>query len=288
MTRWGPADGGDAAGDGGRLDRARHAVARRLAAVDDPTPIPRSQPPGCLPVAPKAVTEAVTGAVPGARRAVSAATEAAGAAAGVAGTVASAATAIVRRRSAPTAPTGPERRPAVAPAPTPPSARRSPWEMRTFARRIAWTAFLLLVLSGFVGAARLPIHTYLENQAALADTQQQLADVRESNRRMDEELARFDTDAELERVAREQYGWVKPGEEVYHVPQPAEDPVAVPDVWPFTQLHDRLHAVDPDAPQTAASTTTAPGAPSPTAGSDGRGPADPAASSTTTSTVSAR
>ena len=41
---------------------------------------------------------------------------------------------------------------------------------------------------------------------------------------------------ELERLAREEYGYAKVGEEVYHVLPPPRDPLKVPDAWPFTRL----------------------------------------------------
>jgi thiamine biosynthesis lipoprotein ApbE len=44
------------------------------------------------------------------------------------------------------------------------------------------------------------------------------------------------TDSEIERLAREQYGYAKAGEEVYQVLPPARDPVRVPDAWPFGGL----------------------------------------------------
>ena len=123
-------------------------------------------------------------------------------------------------------------------------------------RRAIWLVFVLLVFVGLVTAGQLPLHTYLDNQAAIAETRDRLDELQASNQRMRDDLARLSTDEELERVAREQYGLVKPGEEVYHVQQPAEDPVAVPDAWPFSQLHDRLQAVDPTTDGIASTTTT--------------------------------
>jgi hypothetical protein len=48
------------------------------------------------------------------------------------------------------------------------------------------------------------------------------------------------TDAEIERLAREQYGYAKAGEEVYHLLPEARDPVRVPDSWPFEGLGSSL------------------------------------------------
>ncbi len=154
----------------------------------------------------------------------------------------------------------------------------------SWVRRGIWMLTLAFVLMALVGAGRLPMRTYLDNKAAIAETQQRLDGVRAGNQHMKDELALLDTDAELERVAREQYGYVKPGEEVYRVAQPPADAVAVPEVWPFTQLHDRLHAVDPTAtttPGVAGSTTTASVAPSTTTSAR---PTTTAPATTTTTT----
>ncbi len=117
-------------------------------------------------------------------------------------------------------------------------------------------SLVVLAVVVLVGAGRLPFRRYLENTEAIAETQQQLDALRDRNGRLKEQVDRLATDEELERVAREQYGYAKPGEEVYHVQQPAEDPVAVPKVWPFTQLHDRLDAVDPTGTTSTTVTTT--------------------------------
>ena len=44
----------------------------------------------------------------------------------------------------------------------------------------------------------------------------------------------------LEKLAREDYGYAKAGEEVYRVLPPARDPVRVPDAWPFNGLGTSL------------------------------------------------
>jgi len=126
-----------------------------------------------------------------------------------------------------------------------------------FVRRAIWVSVVVLAVVVLVGAGRLPFRRYLENTEAIAETQEQLDAVRESNGRLQEQVDRLATDEELERVAREQYGYAKPGEEVYHVQQPAEDPVAIPEVWPFTELHDRLNAVDPTRSTTSTNTAIA-------------------------------
>ena len=44
----------------------------------------------------------------------------------------------------------------------------------------------------------------------------------------------------IEQIARQEYGLAKPGEELYHVLPPAQDPVRVPEAWPFNGLGSTL------------------------------------------------
>ena len=44
----------------------------------------------------------------------------------------------------------------------------------------------------------------------------------------------------IEQLARQNYGFVRPGEEAYAVPPPAPEPVRLPANWPFTHLAQTL------------------------------------------------
>ena len=51
-----------------------------------------------------------------------------------------------------------------------------------------------------------------------------------------------DTDPdEIERLAREEYGMVLPGEKPYRMLPAPEEPVDLPDTWPFTGAEDWLN-----------------------------------------------
>ncbi len=116
-----------------------------------------------------------------------------------------------------------------------------------------------------------PARSYVEQKEVIGSAQAHLAQLTAENRRAADELARLNTDTEIEQVAREQYGLVRPGEEVYHVMPAPQDPIAVPDAWPFDGMRKKMKAqppnvIDPNsaAPTTATSTTattsTPPGA----------------------------
>ncbi|HJM28059.1 MAG: hypothetical protein QF596_07320 [Acidimicrobiales bacterium] len=46
--------------------------------------------------------------------------------------------------------------------------------------------------------------------------------------------------SEIEWLARQNFGLIKPGEEAFAVPPPAPEPVRLPSVWPFTYLAETL------------------------------------------------
>jgi cell division protein FtsB len=81
-----------------------------------------------------------------------------------------------------------------------------------------------------------PTRTWLDQRAAVSSAQAELADLTAANEQRQARVAALQTETEIERIAREEHGFAKVGEEVYHVLPPAEDPVRVPEAWPFTRL----------------------------------------------------
>jgi cell division protein FtsB len=82
----------------------------------------------------------------------------------------------------------------------------------------------------------LPSRQWLDNRHSIAAAESQLAGIRAANDEASATAESLRSGAELERLAREQYGYSKPGEEVYHVLPAPRDPVRVPDTWPFNAL----------------------------------------------------
>jgi cell division protein FtsB len=112
-------------------------------------------------------------------------------------------------------------------------------ESRSRGRRLGRTlglvgggAGLLVVLA--VGV--LPTRSFLAQRNDLSETQHRLAVLREQNEQLEDQLQRLSTPEEVERIAREEYNLVRPGEEAYSVlpaPLPA---LELPDLWPFGPL----------------------------------------------------
>ncbi|WP_334141372.1 FtsB family cell division protein [Rhabdothermincola sp.] len=107
-------------------------------------------------------------------------------------------------------------------------------------RRLAWPLLIAVVTCGVLFLGVFPTRTYLSQRAAIAAAEEQLDELTARNAELQHQVDLLGTDAEVERLAREQFGLARPGEEVYQVLPPPEDPVEVPDVWPFNRLRQRV------------------------------------------------
>jgi cell division protein FtsB len=94
-------------------------------------------------------------------------------------------------------------------------------------RRYPWLA---LSLAGLVGALLLslfPARAYLDQRRQRDSLAAQVAALAEGNAALDARVAQLQTDAEIERLARERYLLVRPGEEAYTIlPTPPPPPPA--------------------------------------------------------------
>lgn len=103
-------------------------------------------------------------------------------------------------------------------------------------RRLAWPLLLAVVTGGVLVLGVFPTRTYLDQRRTVAAAEARLRELEDTNRALEAEVRALDDDAEIERLAREQYGLARPGEEVYRILPPAQDPVVVPRTWPFNGL----------------------------------------------------
>ena len=85
-----------------------------------------------------------------------------------------------------------------------------------------------------------PTRAILEQRSALADAQARLAVVDGRNEDLEARVEALGTEAEIERIAREQYNLVFPGEEAYGLLPAPPSPPTVPDAWPCEGLPDAL------------------------------------------------
>lgn len=62
-----------------------------------------------------------------------------------------------------------------------------------------------------------PTRSYLTERGNLNSTSHQLQSLNAQNRQLSAQIGRLNTDSEIERLARKDYGLVKPGEEAYAI-----------------------------------------------------------------------
>ena len=67
-----------------------------------------------------------------------------------------------------------------------------------------------------------------------------MSDLQDKNEEPSKRIHKLKKPEEIERMAREEYGMVRPGEEAYAI-LPAPTPVALPDVWPFAGVAEALN-----------------------------------------------
>ena len=74
----------------------------------------------------------------------------------------------------------------------------------------------------------LPGRTYLEQRHSLAAAQTRVKVLADEDNRLAERAQKLQTDAEIERLAREQYGLVKPGEKAFAILTPPGPAASTP------------------------------------------------------------
>lgn len=89
---------------------------------------------------------------------------------------------------------------------------------------------------GVMAVAVFPTSTYLDQRSNTTEAEERLAVLRDQNAAYEQRIERLQTVEEIERLAREQYNLVFPGEEAYAVlPAPLPE-LDLPAIWPFGQM----------------------------------------------------
>jgi len=107
--------------------------------------------------------------------------------------------------------------------------------MTRLSKPAIWTATLaLLVLGVALVTAVIPFRQIIDQQRRVEAAAVELAAITSENRILDAEVAALNTPQEIERLAREELGYVMPGDIAYVVLEPAEDPTSTTDPAPLT------------------------------------------------------
>ncbi len=109
-------------------------------------------------------------------------------------------------------------------------------------RRLVAGVVTTVLLVGVAFVAVFPTRPFLAQRAATRQTEAELRDLRAQRTAVQRETARSATTGEIERRAREDFGYVKPGEEAYNILPGRTQPIGLPDEWPFNGLERVLGA----------------------------------------------
>jgi cell division protein FtsL len=112
--------------------------------------------------------------------------------------------------------------------------------LRSPRRRMLWMLLAAVTVIGVLFIGVYPTRTYLAQRSGLQKAQHQLDVLQTENAKLEQQAADLNTDSRVETLARENYNLVRPGEEAYAI-LPAPPPkIALPPVWPFTGLSQKL------------------------------------------------
>ena len=90
-------------------------------------------------------------------------------------------------------------------------------------RRLLWPVLGAAALVVFLVAGVFPTRTYLQQREEIATAERKLDVLTSENQKLGDRVEQLHTDREIERLAREQYNLVRPGEEAYAIlPGPAD------------------------------------------------------------------
>ena len=116
-------------------------------------------------------------------------------------------------------------------------------------RRLVGPILGAAALVVFLVAGVFPTRTYLSQRDEIATAERKLAVLTVENEKLGDRVEQLHTDREIERLAREQYNLVRPGEEAYAIlpgpadPEPEDEPpapVQLPDEEDASVIDDAL------------------------------------------------
>jgi cell division protein FtsB len=122
---------------------------------------------------------------------------------------------------------------------SPPQPQQRKRRMKRRRSSLGTAAFIvLLVALGLVATGVLPVRDFLERENAVNEANVQLAEVTAANALLSEDVNALYSEEEVERIAREQYGFVQPGEVGYVAVLPDRAVAEVTPVEPEPVVRD--------------------------------------------------
>jgi len=105
---------------------------------------------------------------------------------------------------------------------------------------VLWIVLAAVTVIAVLFIGVYPTRTYFSQRSALQKAQHQLTVLNDENAKLDQAAADLNTDARVDQLARERYNLVRPGEEAFAILPAPPQKIAVPPVWPFTGLAERV------------------------------------------------
>ncbi|MGZ4675940.1 MAG: FtsB family cell division protein [Acidimicrobiia bacterium] len=97
---------------------------------------------------------------------------------------------------------------------------------RAIALRVSVT---LVVFVGLLFVVVFPLQSWLDQRSSIDESQHRLEIVREQRQKLEAEAKQLQRPSEVERIARREYGMVRPGEQAYAaVPGPSTTTTTLP------------------------------------------------------------
>jgi cell division protein FtsB len=94
-------------------------------------------------------------------------------------------------------------------------------------------ATITVLLVGVLFFAVFPTRSWWQQRQETATAEQRLAESEAELAKVKAEQERLRTDEEIRRRAKEEFGYVEPGEEAFNILPAPTDPIGLPDGWPF-------------------------------------------------------
>jgi cell division protein FtsB len=104
-----------------------------------------------------------------------------------------------------------------------------------------WVGLVAVVALALILFLVLPTRTWLSQRSSLSDSRHRLSVLQQENDALSARVTALQSPEEVERVARQQYGMVRPGEQPFAVAAPTS-PAGLPAAWPYTIVQGILSA----------------------------------------------
>ncbi len=110
---------------------------------------------------------------------------------------------------------------------------RAPLRVVAFTARILWTILGALVIGAAIFAVIFPARAYLAKKDEVTRTRAELASVNTRIDELESEIADFRNPVAVARIARERFGLVSEGEQLYRLSARPEEAARFPELWPW-------------------------------------------------------